>query len=258
VGFAVWADVIAYLTAGGRRARLSKVLQAVVGRRDRLSVYTRFVLLISLFLLVLGTILTAVLEWNSALSGMSIGQKWLDSFFHSVSLRTAGFAVFDNSTLSDTGKGISICFMLVGGASGSTAGGLKVSTVAILFYAAWKIAMGNNEIILFRRKISKQLILRAMTLVLIGLFFVCVFAMLLCMTGGFSPLDCLYEAASAYATVGLSSFDNGLLNPFGRMLVILLMFMGRVGILTIIYSFVMKSAQKNALIDYPETTFLIG
>lgn len=258
IGFAVWADILALLTPGKKRATVSGILRGIVGRRDRMSVYTKFILIVTAILLVLGTGLTLLTEWDAALAGMSVPDKLLSAFFHSVSLRTAGFSSFDNGTLSDTGKAISAVFMLIGGASGSTAGGLKVGTVAILLFATWRLAMGNGEVILFRRRINKTLILRAMTLVNIGLIFVGLSTLLLTLLGGVSPIDCLYEAASAYATVGLSAAGTAIFGIPERLLLIVLMFMGRVGILTITYSLVIKNARKHALLGYPDTNFLVG
>lgn len=258
IGFTVWADVVALLTHGKRRATVSGVLREIVGRRDRMSVYTKFVLIVTALLLILGTGLTLLTEWDHALAGMSAGDKLLNAFFHSVSLRTAGFSSFDNAALTDIGKAVSVVFMLIGGASGSTAGGLKVGTVAILLFATWRLAMGNSQVILFRRRISKDLILRAMTLVNIGLIFVALSTLILTLLSDAAPIDCLYEAASAYATVGLSAAGTAVFGPPARLLLILLMFMGRVGILTITYSLVIRNARMHALLGYPDTTFLVG
>lgn len=258
IGFAVWADLFARIGAGRRRAVMAKELPAIVGRRDRFSVYTRFVLLCTLVLVVTGTALTAGLEWNHALAGMSVPQKLLNSFFYSVSLRTAGFASFDLSKMTDAGKAVSAFFMLVGGASGSTAGGLKVSTVAIVFFAAFRIALWNQEIVLFRRKIDQKLVLRAMSLVTIGLVFVTVATLFLLLFGEAAPIDCLYEVVSAYATVGLSAVGSATFGIPSRLILIGLMFMGRVGILTILYAFAERSARRKSIVSYVDTPFLIG
>lgn len=257
IGFAIWADLICYFMPK-KRAATSKLLRSIVGRKDRISVYTRFILIVTAILLFAGTALTLITEWDAALADMSIPKKILNAFFHSISLRTAGFASFDNGTLSVPGKVVSSVIMMVGGASGSTAGGLKVGTVAIIFYATWKVAMGNEEIILFKRKINKNLVLRATALVNIGLVFVSVATLALSLGSAVHPVDCLYEVASAYATVGLSAAGTASFGILARGLLIILMFMGRVGILTITYSLVIKSARKNSLLSYPDTTFLIG
>lgn len=258
IGFAIWADLLALIAPRKRRASVSGVLRSIVGRRDRMSVYTRFILIVTAILLIAGTALTLFLEWDGVLAGMSVPQKILNAFFHSVSLRTAGFSSFDNGGLSDICKAVSSMLMLIGGASGSTAGGLKVGTVAILFFATWKLALGNGEVILFGRQINKNLILRAMTLVMIGLVFVGGATLILSLLSPISSVDCLYEAASAYATVGLSAAGTASFGWVCRLLLILLMFMGRVGILTITYSLVIKSARRHALLRYPDTNFLIG
>lgn len=258
IGFAIWADLFGKLSAGKRRAAPSRILPNIVGRKDRFSVYTRFVLIVTAFLLISGTALTAAMEWNHALAGMSVPDKLLNSFFYSVSMRTAGFSTFDCGNLSDPGKAVSVVYMMIGGASGSTAGGLKVSTVAILFFASWRIAFWNQEIVLFGRRIDQKVVLRAMTLVNIGIIFISVATLLLVLFGDAGGMNCLYEAVSAYATVGLSSAGTAVFGIPSRIVLILLMFMGRVGILTILYAFAEKRARKRALITYPETKFLIG
>ena len=273
IGFVVWSDLFdwihcrlesLFIRIRGRGDRhwekhiRSSAAADITGRRDRLGIYTRFVLIITGVLLVLGFVLTAVLEWDHALAGMPTGQKLWTSFFHSVSLRTAGFAAFDNSTMTEAGQGLSILLMLIGGGSGSTAGGLKIGTVGILFWAVMQIARGKNRIVLMRRTVSKDTVLRAMTVTVIGIGFAFGSAVLLSAVCKTEFLPSLYETSSAYATVGLSQNLTPTLNVFGRLLVILLMYMGRVGILTVIYSLALRRAHDDSAARYPETEFPIG
>lgn len=273
IGFVVWSDLfdwvfchIEYLFRRMREWRGYRWVQNIrstsvadiTGRRDRLGVYSRFILILTGVLLLAGFILTLILEWNSALSGMPISQKLWAAFFHSVSLRTAGFSAFDNTTMSGAGKGVSILLMLIGGASGSTAGGIKVGTVGLLFWSVCQIARGKDQIVLMRRTVSKDTVLRAMTVTLIGLC--CAFGAALLLSAGCQTglMESLYETASAYATVGLSLNLSPTLNLFGRCLVILLMYMGRVGILTVIYSLALRHANQSTGARYPETEFPVG
>ena len=273
IGFVVWSDlfdwVVCHIESLFRRMRewrghrwaqsiRSTSAADITGRRDRLGVYTKFILLLTAILLLAGFVLTLILEWNGVLAEMPIDQKLWTAFFHSVSLRTAGFSAFDNAALSGAGKGVSILLMLIGGASGSTAGGIKVGTVGLLFWSVIEIARGKDQIVLMRRTISKDTVLRAMTVTLIGLC--CAFgsALLLSAGCGAGLMDALYETASAYATVGLSLNLSPTLNIFGRCLVALLMYMGRVGILTVIYSLALRHASQGTGARYPETEFPIG
>lgn len=272
IGFVVWSDLFDYFVCKIQRLfqrvqkkrsyAWAKFMQStasdITGRRDRLGVYTRFVLILTGILLVTGFALTAILEWDHALADLPTGQKLCVAFFHSVSLRTAGFSAFDNATMTDAGKITSILLMLIGGASGSTAGGLKVGTVGLLVCSVVQIARGREEIVLMKRTISKDTVLRAMTIVMIGI--ACVFGSALLLSAGCNTgfMEALYETASAYATVGLSLNLSPTLNIFGRSLVILLMYMGRVGILTVIYSLALKNANHSHAVQYPETSFPVG
>lgn len=273
IGFVVWSDlfdwavcrieslIFRFRTHNGSlwaEQIRSRAASDITGRRDRLGVYSRFVLILTGILLLFGFVLTAVLEWENALAGLPVGQKLWAAFFHSVSLRTAGFSAFDNSAMTEAGQGLSILLMLIGGASGSTAGGIKIGTVGILFWSVGQIARGKDQVVLMRRTISKDTVLRAMTVTVIGVC--CAFgaSLLLSAGSGAGFMESLYETASAYATVGLSLNLSPTLNLFGRCLIILLMYMGRVGILTVIYSLALRKAHDAPAARYPETEFPVG
>lgn len=260
IGYAVWADLSDLIVSRIRhyRAKRSRLAADLNGRSDRLGIYSRVVLFMTALLLVLGFVLTLLLEWNDALDGHSVGGKLNAAFFHSVSLRTAGFAAFDNEAMTDAGKGVSIFLMMIGGASGSTAGGLKVATVGLLFYSVVQIALGKDEVVLGRRTISKDTVLRAMTLCMIGLIFVFSSTLVVSAVCDAPMLTALYESASAYATVGLSLNFSATLNLFGRFWIMLLMYMGRVGILTITYSLALRRATRSEGLRYPEVPFMVG
>lgn len=260
IGYVVWMDVFDVIVSRIRhlRAKRTRIASDLNGRVDRLGIYSRVVLIMTGLLLVLGFVLTLVLEWEDALSGLSVGGKLNAAFFHSASLRTAGFAAFDNASMSEAGKAVSVILMMIGGASGSTAGGLKVATVGLLVYSVVQIARGAHEIVLMRRTISKDTVLRAMTLCMIGLFFVGGSTLLISAVCDAPAMTALYETASAYATVGLSLSFTSSLNLFGRFWIMLLMYMGRVGILTITYSLVLRRAARNDTLRYPEVPFMVG
>lgn len=260
IGYVVWMDLFDVAVSRIRhlRAKRTRIASDLNGRVDRLGIYSRVVLIMTGLLLVLGFGLTLVLEWDSALAGLSVGGKLNAAFFHSASLRTAGFAVFDNASMSDAGKAVSVILMMIGGASGSTAGGLKVATVGLLVYSVLQIARGAHEIVLMHRTISKDTVLRAMTLCMIGLFFVGGSTLLISAVCDAPAMTALYETASAYATVGLSLRFTSSLNLFGRFWIMLLMYMGRVGILTITYSLALRRAARSDTLRYPEVPFMVG
>jgi len=210
-------------------------------------------------LLTLGFAVTAVFEWNNVtMEHMNAGEKLLASFFHSVSLRTAGFAAFDNGMTTDPTHFVSIVLMFIGGATGSTAGGVKVTTFGIVIYSTFLIAMGNSDIVLFKRKISNQTILKAVALIVIAILFTFGSAIALTAIDGIAIDKTLYETVSAYATVGNSTGITAALSIPSKLIIVALMYMGRVGILSITYSLMIRQSQKKAGINYSEAPMPIG
>lgn len=242
IGFMVWESVREWIF-----------------KKKHLSVYAKFVLTVSVVLLVLGFAVTAVFEWNNVtMENMNTGEKLMASFFHSVSLRTAGFGIFDNGMTTDPTHFVSIILMFIGGATGSTAGGVKVSTFGIVIYSTFLIAMGNSDIILFKRKINNQVVLKAVALLVIAVIFTFGSAIALTAIEGIAIEETLYETVSAYATVGLSTGITSFLSMPSKLILIALMYMGRVGILTITYSFMIRQSQKKAGVNYSEAPMPIG
>lgn len=259
IGFLIWADVLDFIFAK-RKSKLSaaKAMHNIAGRSDRLFVYTKFVLLATAVLLTAGTALTLSLEWNGALAGMDPFGKIVNGFFHSVTLRTAGFAAINNGDLTPATQIVSIVFMFIGGASGSTAGGIKVSTVALAVVSTVRTMRSSDETDIFRRRIRPEIVSRSMAIVLLGEAIIAIGTLLLYLTSGAPLLDSLYEVTSAYATVGLSLGITASLGTLSRFILIFLMFMGRVGVITIILSFVQKNAGKSRSARRPDAQFLIG
>ncbi len=227
--------------------------------RKRLSVYTRLVLIATGSLLLLGTVVTAVLEWNNpdTLGPMTVPQKLLASFFQSVTLRTAGFAGLNQNALTDASKGFSMFLMLIGGSSGSTAGGLKTVTLVVILLFLWSRMRGKNSVVVFHRTIGIQPILNALTIfgIMTGLAFFG--AVVVSATSPVGLAESLFETVSAIATVGLSCDVTPKLSPVSRILIIVFMYFGRVGVLTISMGF-LKGEKPEARIRYAETTMLIG
>lgn len=248
------------ILAGGMGFMVWESIREVVfKKKKRLTVYARFVIIMSAVLLAAGFFVTAVCEWNNVtMEHMNPAQKLMAAFFHSVSLRTAGFAVFDNGLTTDPTHFFSIILMFIGGATGSTAGGVKVSTVGIVFYATFLVALGNNDIVMFKRKISNQTVMKAMSLVVIALIFTFSSGMILAAIEGMSIEKTLYETVSAYATVGNSTGITSGLCGVSKALLIALMYMGRVGILSVTYSLMIRQSQRKHVVGYPETQFPIG
>lgn len=237
------------------------VWQELVEKRSfrKLTVYSKLVLGTTALLLAVGWALTCILEWNNpaTLGPMSMGDKLLNGFFQSVTLRTAGFAAIDQGALTEGGKAVSVALMLVGGSSGSTAGGLKTVTLIVLILFIITRARGRDTVCVFRRTIPSGQVLDAMTIVLIMVFLGMFGSIFISATCGVSFIDALFESISALGTVGLTAGVTGKLNVAAQFLIIVFMYFGRVGVLTISLGFLAGNKAEERF-RYAETNLLIG
>ena len=241
LGFLVWQDVAEHRTFA------------------KCSVYTRLVLATTLGLLVVGWAAICLLEWNNpgTLGPMSVGDKLLNGLFQSVTLRTAGFVAIDQALLTDSGKAVSMLLMLVGGSSGSTAGGLKtVSFVVLLLFLAAR-ARGRSTVCVYKRTIPQSQVLDAMTLASLMMGLAYLGGIFISATSPVSFVDALYESISALATVGLTAGATGSLSIPSQLLIILYMYFGRVGMLTISLGF-LSGDRAEERFHYAQTNLLIG
>jgi len=223
------------------------------------SVYTKLVLLTTLGLLLTGWASTALLEWNNpdTLGNMSLWDKLLNSLFQSITLRTAGFAAIDQALLTEGGKAVSMVLMFIGGSSGSTAGGLKTVTFVVLLLFISTRARGRSTVSAFRRTIPESQVLDAMTIGLIMLFLSVFGGIFISATSPVGFTDALYESVSALATVGLTAGVTGSLSVPAQLLIIVYMYFGRVGVLTISLGFLMGNRAEERF-RYADTNLLIG
>lgn len=241
VGFFVWEDVLAK-----RSWR-------------RLSVYSKMVLLITAALILGGAAFFFVEEFENpaTLGGMPLWEKGLNALFQSVTLRTAGFDALGQGALTDSSKAMSVILMLIGGSSGSTAGGLKTVTIGVLLLALRAGLTGREQVTFRGRAIPYRRVLGAMTLVLVVLFLFLTASMFLSTVENLPYLDAAFEVASAMATVGLTCGITPDLTPVSQSLIILLMYLGRVGILSFSIAF-MTRTKYHAKVKYPEMNVMIG
>lgn len=225
----------------------------------KLSVYTKLVLLMSGVLILTGMALTLLLEWNnpSTLGPMSWPQKLLNALFQSVTVRTAGFASVDQAALSDGGKAVSMVLMLIGGSSGSTAGGVKTVTMLVLALFVWSRLRGRDTVCVFKRTVPEKQVMDAMTIVSIVAALVIFGGIFISATSAVDFVDGLYESVSALATVGLTAGVTAQLTLPAQVLIILYMYFGRVGVLTLSLGFLMSNRAQERY-RYANTTLLIG
>ena len=226
---------------------------------QKLSVYSKLVLSATGILLLCGWVLTCLLEWNNpeTLGGLDAGGKLLGGFFQSVTLRTAGFDAINQSALTEGSKAVSMVFMLIGGSSGSTAGGLKTVTFLVLLLFIASRARGRSVVTVYRRTIPDNQVMNAMTIAIIMIVLAMFGGIFISATAPVSFTDALFEAVSALGTVGLTAGATGLLSTPAKILIIVFMYFGRVGVLTISLGFLMGN-QAVERFRYAETTLLIG
>ena len=243
LGFFVWRDLWMWIC-----------------RKGRLSPYYKLVLFATVSLLVTGTLLLFAFEnENPAFDDYSRPKLLLTSFFQSSVTRTAGFFSIPLDKLSSTSKAVSMVLMFIGGASGSTAGGIKVGTFAVIMIAVTAILRGHNNFVFAGRRISLNNVLRAMGILAMAIAVVSISTLAICLVEPDNQFaDVLYEVISAFATVGQTLGITPSLTVFSKLLIILLMFFGRVGIITVTYAIMFNQARSENLVTYPETNVLLG
>lgn len=241
LGFFVWEEVM--------RLR----------RFKKFSVYTKLVLLTTGFLVIGGTVFVLAFEWNNpnTLGPMGIGEKLLNGFFQSVTLRTAGFAAVDQALLTDGGKAISMLLMFIGGSSGSTAGGLKTVTFVVLILFILARIRGKSYVTVFRRTVPTEKVTDAMTLTSVMFFLALFGGVFLCATSPVDLTNGMFESISALATVGLTAGATPLLSLPAKLLIIVFMYFGRVGVLTLSLGF-LSGDKAQERFRYATTNLLIG
>ena len=241
LGFSVWGEI--------RHTR----------RFSRLSVYARLVLLITFGLIFGGGALFALLEWNNpgTIGGFTPGGKMLAALFQSVTLRTAGFASFDQDALTEASKVLSDLLMFVGGSSGSTAGGVKTVTTGLVILSAVSTIRGKRQVTVFRRSISQEDISNAVSIALLVLSLSILGAAVITVCDGCSFMNAIYETISALCTVGLTTGITPSLCTASKLILIVFMFFGRVGIMTIGVGFMMGDRAQER-VQYAQTKVMIG
>jgi trk system potassium uptake protein TrkH len=227
----------------------------------RLSLDSKMVVLVTAVLLIVGTLVLLAMEYNNeeTLGPMSLPQKVLNAFFQSVTPRTAGFNVIFIGRMTAYSLFFTIMLMFVGGASGSTAGGVKVNTFGVLLATVWSSLRGREHAEAFGRELRPQQIHRALAVAMLALGLVGIVTLVLTVTeaeSGFAFLQILFETVSAFGTVGLSTGITPMLTLAGKLIIIATMFAGRLGPLTLALSLV--QGQRTSEYRYPQDQVRIG
>ncbi|WP_173386936.1 TrkH family potassium uptake protein [Ruminococcus flavefaciens] len=235
IGFLVWHDI------GTHKHHLKKY-----------SMQSKVVLLTSAVLIVLPAVYFFFCEYEDA----SFGNRMIYSVFQSVTTRTAGFNTTDLAAMEESGTAVMIILMLVGGSPGSTAGGMKTSTLAVLFLSAITVFSRRNDVQCFKRRISEETVRSAGAVLFMYLVLFFTSGVIISRTEELPLLTCLFETGSAIGTVGLTLGITSTLSGISRVILMALMFFGRVGGLTLIYAAVPSS--ESSKIKLPLEKITVG
>lgn len=222
----------------------------------KMTMNTKAVLLSSALLILAGTLIVYGLEHAHAMSGYGLGEQYLSAFFQSVTLRTAGFNTVPFAQLKPVTYFAMAAFMFIGGASGSAAGGLKVNTLAVIIAYGTAVLHDRKSVVLYQNSISLDTVLRAFLILLFALTVVTAGSFLLALFEEAPIEHIVFEAVSAFGTVGLSAGVTPELTSPGKTVIILLMFLGRVGPLTVLAA--ASLGRKKIRIEYPRGEIAIG
>lgn len=221
------------------------------------TINTKIVLATTIVLLVLSTVAFALIEWNGAFAGMTTWEKIVQSFFHASVPRTAGFNSVDMGSFSNIGILVFMILMWIGGASQSTAGGIKVNTIAVAWANFMSVIRERKSVVILKREVSQESVQRATATVFASILVILLaFIILLTTEPGLTPKQLLFEVVSALGTVGSSLNATAYLSTAGKIIVSLLMFVGRVGLIVVAMSFVKKKGQERFC--YPKDNVIIN
>jgi len=230
--------------------------------RYRMSIQTKLVLSISLILIVAGAAAIFFLEKNNTLSGDTLGARALGSVFQSVTARTAGFNSLPIDKFAPPTLVVLIFLMFIGASPGSTGGGIKTCTFGVLLATIIAMVKNKEKVWVFHKTIPRRIVREALTIVLLSLGWIFLFALLLSITekgniyGKDYFLRLLFETTSAFGTVGLSTGITSMLTGLGKVLIIMTMFVGRIGPLTLALAVALR--EERLLYDYPEEQVMVG
>lgn len=237
-----------------------KKLLARLHRRpaERLSFHAQVCLRATLVLLIVGTLLILIFEFDNTLRGMSFFEKLNAAFFQSTNTRTAGFASVSIAEETDAAKLVTIVLMFIGGCPGSTAGGIKVTTLVVLLATVKSTLRGEAETTMLRHWFDKSMVYKSLTVLAFGLLTAAFdTGLIMAIEDGVSGIDAMLEAVSAFATVGLSASLTPELHAFSKLAVAATMFIGRVGPVSLGLAILMRKKKRGGAV-LPEGRMLIG
>ena len=242
IGYVVWWDVI----------RVSKSFPKKKLRCfNDLSLHSKIAVSSTVLFLIVGTAAFFIFEYNNPLTigNMSLSDKIQVSFFQSMTTRTAGFASVPQQDLTNTSAVFSLLLMFIGGSPVGTAGGVKTVTIAVLFFSALSAIRNRDELSLFKRRISRQAVSKAVAVITVSFMIMFISTILLSAVTDADVIDIAYETVSASATVGLTRDLTPKLNLWGKIIIIVTMYLGRVGPISLLIAFKIKRTRNNIIKD---------
>ena len=235
------------------------------GRQKRLSVHTKIVLITTTVLIISGALFFYIFERNHIIKDVPVLNKFLVSLFQSVTPRTAGFNTVDIGILTNATLLLMIVLMFIGASPGSTGGGVKTTSAALLVMLMWNRVKGNMDVNIFNRTIPREIVGRTVSIIFASAFSVAIIWSVLLIAGEWNlpPLETrhhfveyLFDTVSAFGTVGLSMGVTPKLNDLQKLALILMMFVGRVGPLTLAFSLSREAGKKS--LSYAEEGVMVG
>ena len=257
LGFIVWVDLRMSLKKYRENFKVFKLKKFL----SSLSLHTKIVLIVTALLLASGTVMILLLEYGNpeTLGNLTFSEKLLASFFQSTTLRTAGFASVSMGDLYDPTKFLMSIYMFIGGSPAGTAGGIKTVTFALGILYVHSLIKGSDHVQVLKKSISDQVVKRALTITLVSFAITFTGLFILSVTEEIEFIDLVFEVFSAFATVGLSANVTPYLSWIGKIVIIVLMFIGRIGPITMVLVFAKRySLMKGKSIVYPQSDVLIG
>jgi trk system potassium uptake protein TrkH len=248
--------VMVLVVIGGLGFVVLAELREMFLRARRISLQTKLVLVTTVFLVILGSVVLVLTEWGNAFGDLQAGWKVWNGVFSSITPRTAGFDTVAPVNFSSAGVFVLVLLMLIGASPGSTGGGIKTTTLAILLVSTWNFLKGRHEIHLWNRKLPFSVLQRSVTVVVLYLGTLLAGIGLLVLIEPFPFRALLFEVASALGTVGLSLGITPELSDAGKIVLVLMMFWGRVGIVTFLYSLLKR--QTGERVSYPVSEVPVG
>lgn len=258
LGFTVWSDFT--------HTFFNKNFfdESIKSKFHRLTLHSRLAMITTFFMILIPALFFMASEFDNpnTIKDLPIHGKIIASFFQSVTLRTAGYATLDQGALNPASKFVSILLMFIGGSPGSTAGGVKTTTFVILIVSTLSLLKSRDSIVIFNKKVAFEVLQNSIAVFMLNSGLIVVSTILLCFTDNylfksFEFIDVLFEITSAVGTVGLTTGFTHTLTLYGKIIIIVCMFIGRIGSVTFLLSLGAQQKSKNT-IHYPEEKILVG